>query len=75
MTAAPATTRVRVVLDVFDAHGRRVKRIADGWLPAGRHASTWRGDDDRGHALGSGVYFIRMQGGGYQATRRTVRVR
>jgi len=65
----------RVVLDVFDAHGRRVRRIADDWFPAGRHASTWRGDDDRGRALASGVYFIRMHGGGFQATRRTVRIR
>ena len=63
-----------VVLDVFDAHGRRVRRIVNGWFPAGRHVSMWRGDDDRGHVLGSGVYFIRMQGGGFQATRRTVRV-
>jgi hypothetical protein len=65
----------QVVLDVFDAHGRRVRRVADDWFPAGRHVSTWRGDDDRGHALGSGVYFVRMQASGLQATRRTVRVR
>jgi hypothetical protein len=65
----------RVVLDVFDVHGRRVKRIADEWFAAGRQVRTWRGDDEGGHALGSGVYIIRMQGGGFQATRRTVRVR
>jgi hypothetical protein len=65
----------RVVLDVFDAQGRRAKRIVDGWFTAGRHVSTWRGDDDRGHALGSGVYFIRMMGGGFQAMRRTMLIR
>jgi hypothetical protein len=65
----------QMALDVFDVHGRLVKRIAHGWFPAGRHASTWRGDDDRGHALGSGVYLIRLQGSGVLATRRTVRVR
>ena len=64
----------RVVLDVLDIHGRRVRRLADEWFPAGSHASTWRGDDDRGHALGSGVYFIHMQGIGFQATRRIVRI-
>jgi hypothetical protein len=37
--------------------------------------STWRGDDDCGHGLESGVYFIRMQGAGVLATRRVVRVR
>jgi hypothetical protein len=65
----------RVVVDVFDVCGRRVKRIADERFTAGRHVSTWRGDDEGGHALESGVYFIRMQVGAFQATRRTVRVR
>jgi hypothetical protein len=65
----------RVVLDVFDAQGRRVHRITNGDFPAGRHFSTWRGDDEDGRAVGSGVYFIRMQVGGVEATRRMVRIR
>ncbi len=65
----------RVVLDVFDVRGRRVKRIADEWFTAGRHVSTWRGQDDRGLVVGSGVYFIRMDTGGFHATRRMVRMR
>jgi hypothetical protein len=65
----------RVVLDVFDAQGRRVRRIVDQSFTAGPHVCTWRGDDDRGHSLGSGVYFIRMQSRGFEATRRIVRVR
>ena len=65
----------RVVLDVFDAKGRMVKRIADARFTAGHHASLWRGDDEAGHALGSGVYYIRMQSGGVYTTRRTVRIR
>jgi hypothetical protein len=64
----------RILLDVFDVHGRRVRRIADGWFPAGRHAYTWRGDDDRGGALGGGLYFVRLQGAGVEATRRIIRI-
>lgn len=52
-----------------------MKRIADEWFAAGPHVSTWRGDDERERAVVSGVYFIRMQVGGVQATRRVVRVR
>ena len=65
----------RVVLDVFDTQGRRLKRIADEWLPAGHQTRAWPGDDEAGHALGTGVFFIRMQAGGFDATRRMVRVR
>ena len=65
----------RVVIDVFNAQGRWVKRIGDGSFSAGSHATTWRGDDEGGRAQGSGVYFIRMRAGALQATRRTVRIR
>jgi len=65
----------RVVLDVFDTHGRQVKRIADEWFAAGRHTRPWRGDDEGGKALGSGVYFIRIKTGGFQATQRAVLIR
>ena len=64
----------RVVLDVFDAQGRRVNRITE-WFTAGHNVISWLGDDERGHALGSGVYFIRMQVGASQTTRRMVRIR
>ena len=65
----------RVVLDVFDTQGRRVKRIADEWFTAGRHGRIWRGDDEAGRTMGGGVFFIRMQAGGFHATRRMVRMR
>ena len=75
MVAFELPAPARVVIDVFDTQGRWVKRLADESFTAGRHASTWRGDDEGGHPLGSGVYFIRMCAGAFQAARRTVRVR
>ncbi len=65
----------RVVMEAFDTQGRRVRQIADAWFTSGRHASRWRGDDENGNALGAGMYFIRMQVGGVQTTRRTVQIR
>jgi len=65
----------RVVLDVFDAQGRRVNRVADAAFLPGRHTVTWRGDDQRGHILDSGVYYVQMQAGAFRAMRRTVRLR
>jgi hypothetical protein len=65
----------RVILDVFDAQGRQVRWVADAWYTGGRHTDAWHGDDDRGRAVEAGVYFIRMQAGGEQIARRTVRIR
>jgi flagellar hook assembly protein FlgD len=64
-----------VTVDVFDARGRRVRRLQDGVLPAGRHRITWDGADARGRAQGSGVYLVRVQSGSEIATRKLSLVR
>ena len=61
---APATTRVLL----YDAHGRVVRRLHDGFLPAGRQAIAWNGRDDGERAVGSGVYFAEVLAG----SRRSV---
>lgn len=62
----------RACLDLFDFQGRRVRRLYDGALPRGNHALPFRGRDDHGEALASGVYLLRLT----LATRpaRTTRV-
>jgi len=50
----------RVRLEVWDARGRRVWRSPDRSLPEGDHAITWRGDDEAGRAVASGVYVFRL---------------
>jgi hypothetical protein len=67
-----AETRVRFSLpaagvarlDVFDASGRRIRRLLDGRAPAGESALAWDGRDDRGVAVSRGVYFLRLTGAG-----------
>lgn len=60
-----------VTLDVYDISGRRIARLAGGEFGAGEHVVTWRGADDRGSRVPSGVYFVRMQG---EEVTDTVRV-
>lgn len=68
----PATVEVAV----FDASGRRVRSIAAGALPAGRHAMRWDGHDDRGRDAGAGVYYVRASAGEYGARmKRLVKLR
>ena len=59
-----------VTVEVFDALGRRVARLHDGSLAARRHAFTFRPGD-----LPAGVYYARVHGDGFSATRPLVRVR
>lgn len=63
----PAETRVQ--LRIFDVTGRQVKTLADGQFDAGTHTLDWDGRDASGRPVASGVYFYRMQAGGFEATR------
>ncbi len=62
-------------LAVYDTRGRRVRRLAEATLAAGRHALPWDGTDDAGRPVGSGVYFVRLRAGGLDEVRKVTRLR
>ncbi len=62
----PATVR----LDVFDALGRRIQTLVDGFVNTGTHRATF----EAAH-LPPGVYTLRLSAGTFVATQRVVRVR
>lgn len=66
----PRETRVRI--DVLDLTGRRVARLLDADVPAGRNAFSW---DARSGSLKSGVYLLTMEAEGARQARRFVFVR
>jgi hypothetical protein len=49
-----------VTLDVFDISGKRVARLASGVESRGQHSAAWKGMDDDGKRLSSGVYIYRL---------------
>ncbi|MBD3348636.1 MAG: T9SS type A sorting domain-containing protein [Candidatus Eisenbacteria bacterium] len=65
----------RASVRVYDASGKLVSVLADGPHAAGRHTVTWRGRDDRGNELGSGVYFLLLEAGETTTRRKMVMVR
>ncbi len=71
--ALPRTGRVALAL--FDAQGRRVRTLLDGVLPAGRGSVAWDGRDQGGAAVGSGLYFVRLEMEGRVLARRMAYVR
>jgi hypothetical protein len=65
-----------VSLRVFDAKGRLVRTLVDGYVERpGRHAVTWNGRGDWGAELPTGVYFYEISSGTFQATRKMILVR
>ena len=64
-----------VRLDIFDARGARVVELLGEEVAAGSHKVVWRGQDARGMALPSGVYFSRLSFGNQHLTGRMTLVR
>jgi len=65
----------RVRLELFDAHGRRVRGLVGGERDAGEHLVRWDGTDDAGSPAPSGLYFARLLSGHESRTVRLLRVR
>lgn len=65
----------RARLEVLDVAGRCVARLIDQHLPAGDHAVDWRGVDDRGQRVASGLYVARLRCGGREHCTRLILLR
>ncbi len=50
-------------IDLYDLLGRRVRRLHDGPLAAGRHALPWNGRDDAGAPVAGGIYLAMVRAG------------
>jgi hypothetical protein len=61
-----------VTLDLYDPQGRRVVRLAEGWLGPGRHARTWDARDERGHPVPRGVYVCQLGSRAFTARRKLI---
>lgn len=62
----------RVELSVYDLSGRRVTTLVDAYRSGGEHVVVWRGRDEEGRQVGSGVYFYRLEVGETQLERKMV---
>ena len=62
----------RVAATVFDLSGRRVRRLTEGYLPAGPRTLVWNGCDESGRAVGAGLYFLALDVDGQRFGRRIV---
>jgi hypothetical protein len=70
-----ADARAAVTLEIFDAAGRRVRRMSLGAPGLGAHSLGWDGRDDAGRALPAGAYGYRMRIGDRAESGRAIVVR
>lgn len=70
-TAAP----VSISVTVYNNVGRKVKELYRGGSSAGLNLIQWDGRDDGGQRVSSGVYTIKIEGGGINQSKRVVVVR
>jgi len=57
--ALPLVTVIDV--EAFGVDGRRVRRIANAWHPAGRGEIVWDLRDDAGNRVAAGIYLVRAR--------------
>ncbi|MBU1073408.1 hypothetical protein KKG45_09190, partial [bacterium] len=60
---------------LYDLRGRRVRALAAGAAPAGRHETVWDGRDDDGRNCSAGTYLVRLRAGGRMDRQKVVLVR
>lgn len=73
--ACEVTEKGRVELTLYNLRGQKVRNLATGELPAGKHVLSWDGTDSQGQPVGSGVYFLRLEQNGQAVTRKLVLLR
>jgi hypothetical protein len=78
----PATTigyrlgeAAAVRLAVYDLLGQQIKVLVDGVQVPGSYEVQWEGTDENGKAVGSGIYFYRLEAGPRVATSKMLLVR
>jgi hypothetical protein len=64
-----------ILLRVYDVRGREVKTLADRRFEPGLYQADWDGKDNRSSSVGSGAYFVRINAGGLEDTKRMVLVK
>ena len=62
----------KVNLDVYNMKGQLVKSLVNGSAKAGNHQVVWKGTDNSGNKVSTGVYFYKISNGGKNETKKMV---
>lgn len=71
--ALPRDTKV--MLNIYNISGQKIRTLVSGEEKAGFKSVTWDGRTDSGAKVPAGIYFYRIEAGGFTATRKVVVIR
>jgi hypothetical protein len=63
-----------LAVEVFDAQGRRLRRIERPSVEPGEHVIVWDGRDTQGRSMPPGIYLAHWRAGSTEGTTRMVKV-
>ncbi len=66
---------IEVKLVIYNLLGQKVKTLAQGIYPSGRHKIAWDGRNDYNQFVASGIYFYRIKSDKYIKTRKCILLR
>jgi adhesin/invasin len=62
----------RVLLQVFDLMGSKIKTLVSRFHYGGRYAVVWDGKDEAGRSVSSGTYYYRLISGDYMSGKKMI---
>ncbi len=62
----------QINIEIYNIKGQKIKTLVNGKVKAGNHKITWKGDDENGRQVTSGVYFYKLNAGMYTSTRKMI---
>jgi len=72
--AYAVNTTGTVTLAIYNSAGQLVKLLTNGEKSPGRYQVAWKGENDSGQMVPSGVYFVRLVTPGNQLVKKIVRL-
>ncbi|MBL7148612.1 MAG: T9SS type A sorting domain-containing protein [Candidatus Cloacimonetes bacterium] len=63
-------SNANVEISIYNIKGQKVKTLVNKILPAGEHTTIWNGKDSNNKRVGSGIYFYKLEAGGYQKVKK-----
>jgi hypothetical protein len=67
----PRMSAIRITL--FNMLGQEIRTLVDGLVTSGAHTVSWDGRDENGQPVAKGIYFYRLEAGGFAMTKKLIR--